>query len=728
VKSGDPLEWLLPEAGAREQAELRRVVQALRVLRADLLRPGTRSVEPSWFRARGELEDLTRLEAVRALESVLAAHLAALRPADSFLPVPPARLTLDEAWRRLLARRLCAPAPPGASLVRAALALVACGAGLGTPGFWAEYWRAAFAHVEQGPHPRRWERELVAVRAARVRPRVLARFVGGLAAAELERGAPARAFALLRAHAPLWRLDAGLARLAHWSALVLHAPTQRDPAPGEPLPLTLAELARDDPRWGACLAGPALGGAPRLYRALPGCSELGVRVRALWSRADGRVELLRLEGPGIPSARVELLRRHPAAALLALEKACAPLVERTPPGAHSVALQGAFLGAEARALAFVPFVSAGASLCWQLEWSHALTPCRAQLASLGPLGARAGSELVPCVPVPREDPRALALAPAQRLLAAVGVTRFVCFAPGTPARRLAGRGLEPRETDLARAGETLPAGHFVVELRAGERSLARVFGAGEASLATHASAALAPLTEGLFAASFRAVERSEGRADPWWDPAASAHARLATLAPRGPWLLVGPPSSGRHTLARALLYRAGFEPRDLGRILTGPLREPLAPGTVWIGAPSSAAPAGHLVHVPGLSEQRDELASILRHLTRAGGRIPLALRDDGLAQLWRQDWSGGWAQLLALLEGLAQSTAPIAAAEVRAALLASGVEPRLRRASVAGAELVSLLAATRHRSGSPNLTRAGRWLGWNARTLARRLGTRSARE
>lgn len=42
--NADPLEWLLPEAGARERAELRRVVQALRVLRADLTRPGTRSV------------------------------------------------------------------------------------------------------------------------------------------------------------------------------------------------------------------------------------------------------------------------------------------------------------------------------------------------------------------------------------------------------------------------------------------------------------------------------------------------------------------------------------------------------------------------------------------------------------------------------------------------------------------------------------------------------------
>ena len=54
--SADPLEWLLPEAAPGERAELRRVVQALRVLRADLSRPGARSVEPSWFRARGELE------------------------------------------------------------------------------------------------------------------------------------------------------------------------------------------------------------------------------------------------------------------------------------------------------------------------------------------------------------------------------------------------------------------------------------------------------------------------------------------------------------------------------------------------------------------------------------------------------------------------------------------------------------------------------------------------
>ena len=97
--SADPLAWLLPEAAPGERAELCRVVQALCVLRADLARPAALSVAPSWYRARGELEDLARLEAVRALEALLAAHLAALRTAASFLPLPAVRLGLDEAWR-----------------------------------------------------------------------------------------------------------------------------------------------------------------------------------------------------------------------------------------------------------------------------------------------------------------------------------------------------------------------------------------------------------------------------------------------------------------------------------------------------------------------------------------------------------------------------------------------------------------------------------------------------
>jgi hypothetical protein len=315
------------------------------------------------------------------------------------------------------------------------------------------------------------------------------------------------------------------------------------------------------------------------------------------------------------------------------------------------------------------------------------------------------------------------------LLRSLGVTRYACFAPGSPGEWLAGSGLACDPAQLARAtgGGVLPAGLAALELRAGARLLARLFLACESSELVRVTQALAPLLEALLCADFRVAERAGGRVDPCWDPAAPLLVATRALDPRGPWCVVGPRGSGRRTLARALLHRAGLDPEDPARLVKGALPPLLAPGTVWIGASEGGVAPERCVRVPPLSARRTELAPILRHLTRPGGQVPLVLADEGLAALWRQDWST-WPELLEGLALLARLAGPITAAEVRQARLARELDYRASRGEVSARELDALLAETRHRSGNPNLARAARWLGWRTETLLQRLPPSSTRE
>jgi len=695
--NSDPLEWLLPEAPPRERAELRRLVQALGLLRTDQARPGARSVEPSWSRARGELDALSRRETLRALDTLLGAYLAALLPADAFLPLPAAPLALDEAWRVLLARGQLVPPHPGEPLVRGARALLARGLELGAPDPWCTFWRAAFEHAEHGRAPGRWQRELSRGRAARTRPRVLARFVGGLAASELERGAPARALQVLTAQAPLARLDPGLVRLTSWCEALLGRPAPSTPTAVTPLPRALFELASEDPRYAAAFPGQPGAGSLRPLKLHQPCVELGASVlTVLECGRSGAARVLHLEGAT-------------GALAAALAQAVAPRapLERAWRHGADAPWASALGGARTRALVRLALPASGTTRWLQLEWSHALVPCRARLLEL----ARSfvlDEQRPTCVPVVREpsDPRAPVLAQALRQLRARGVERLAAFEPLAPARPLFVLGPMTRVEHLARAGEPAARalGLATYELRLGARSLARVHAAAPVECL---AAALEPLAPELLCASFRALELVRGRSDPWFLPEHLLHGWSPEQ--RGPWWLRGPPGSGRRTRARALLFAAGFDPDEPGRILAQEERRVPEAGEVRIAAASAAAPVGVVtIELAPLAARRAELAALLAHLARTR-RPPLALNDEALAELWRRDWEG-FAVLGEVLDALAPGGPGLDADAVRRALAELGLAPLAQRAPV-GADLALALAETRHRNGATNRARAARWLG-----------------
>jgi hypothetical protein len=100
----DPLVWLLPEAGEEERSRTRRLVTALRLLRDDARAVRSRCGAPGWERAKGELERFQRAHALRAIEGLLHAHLAAVLPRDSFLDLGAPALSYEDSWRVLLCR------------------------------------------------------------------------------------------------------------------------------------------------------------------------------------------------------------------------------------------------------------------------------------------------------------------------------------------------------------------------------------------------------------------------------------------------------------------------------------------------------------------------------------------------------------------------------------------------------------------------------------------------
>jgi len=697
--NADPLEWLVPDALPPERAELRRLVQALRLLHADGARPGARSVEPSWQRARGELEEVARREALRALETLLVAHLAALLPGDSFLPLPAAPLALDEAWRILLARQLFVPPRPGEALASGARALVARGLALGAPAEWARVWRTTLEHAERGLEPRRWEREVTRARAQRTRPRALARLVAGWAASELERGAPARALAVLQAHAPLARLEPALLGLGDGCVTLLGRPAPVGRAAWTPLPRGLHELAQADARFAAAFAGTPSSSALRPAAGCDARRAFGAELVALLEHdGGGRARLVQLEGaaPALESALAHV--RAPGQPLLRVWRhgTQAPLAAALG-GARTRALAGLELGRSA----------SGAARWLQLEWSHALLPCGARLLEFARAfvpGARPSTRR--SARAASGDPRLPLLTRLVRRLRAQGIVGVAFFEPGVPARALLAQGPGLRLGRLAREGEQAARalGLATHELTCGARALLRVHArAAPAQL----SAALAPAGMEFLCAQFRALERARGRGDPWLLPAHLAPAAAAGF--RGPFWIKGPPGAGRDTLARALLHAAGHAPDEPGRCAAAPALRAQDGGWAWCAGPDERAPAGVLeLSLVALAERRAELAALLLHLARA--QVPaLALTDEALAELWRRDWEG-FAVLAEVFAALAAGGPRVALEDVRRVLAARGLRAPARRCP-AGADLEQALAATRHRNGQENRARAARWLG-----------------
>ncbi len=613
------LGWLLPDARAEEQAVVRRVITALRLLRDDArLRAGRRAA-PSWQRARKELEFLERRVQRRAIDALLHAYLSALRSADSFLDLGPRTLEYDVAWRTLLSWPEATQAgfppaptePPCAVIER----LLAAGETNGASPYWRQWWGACARHVA-GPlaeAEQHWETLLRSALGSGTRAPFRARLVAGLAAARLELFQPARAWALHDRHAELVVADPSLRRLLGWSALLCGQESSArrllQGTPAVALPASLAELREDWPAWGAYLTGSCATPAflpeseRRLDRKALGALLLGVFAR----HTDGRTEVLALDAPGELRAEVERRLQTVSAPGTLLAGA---LLRRARCAEGQAAPADSLGGSRTRAL----FLAAirdprGEFAGWiQLESTHQLLPSAATLSGLArawrvallaargkaPCHARDGAGLAPCSDTyAADDPRAEF---ARQLFAGLGPLlgwRAYWIEPGPGAARVraehggalgdwserpgGGRIAWRAQTERTLSSHLgQPADSIHAEAASGfalpllEARGARVLGVlvlesartelAAEGLRAAARAALALLEPVWWATSFRAACRAHDGRDIAWELCGRF---LQSLAPalevaagsRAPLLLVGPPGAGRRTLARWLHFR-----------------------------------------------------------------------------------------------------------------------------------------------------------------------------
>lgn len=246
---------------------------------------------------------------------------------------------------------------------------------------------------------------------------------------------------------------------------------------------------------------------------------------------------------------------------------------------------------------------------------------------------------------------------------------------------------------------------------------------------------------------------------------------------RAPLALVGPTGSGRRTLARWVALEAARAAADgaappralevgLERLAHGAqlawleraqrdaaARDRAAPCALLSAAPRSLAEQGvlapevaarlasHALHLPALSEARQRVPALARHLlaraTARAGAAPLGLDDAAVALLWRGAWPCNVLDLASVMERLvAEAEAPargrgatdragrvVGAAAVEAALVGVGLAPVARLPSRAPqvTDLAAALWVTRTGGGRTNKVRAAAWLGWDTETLGHRL-------
>lgn len=398
----DVLALLLPEASAEERSEIRRVITALRLLRDDARVREARRVEPSWWNARRELEQLERQRCARAIEGLLHAYLSAVRPPDSFLDLGPSPMEHGAAWRILLCESELGPARPPDPFepARAVIErLLAAARKVGAAPECCDLWSARADHVLKTPAEAEqcWKNALRSARVAGARPQLVARYVAGLVAARLERFDPARAFMLHSAAPELMALEPSLQRSLGWAALLCGevdvARELLDPFrdPRARLPLPMAELRSAVPEWSGLLCGtkpegaPSSGAAIRAERHMFGALLLGVFVR----QGSAPPRILTLDAAQDLRARARRLMASASSHWAPEELSCVRRLHRH--AGEPGPLPAALAGGRTVALAKAPMLdAAGCSRGWlQLESEHHLLPSSAQLEALAHAACRA---------------------------------------------------------------------------------------------------------------------------------------------------------------------------------------------------------------------------------------------------------------------------------------------------------------------------------------------------
>ena len=214
-----------------------------------------------------------------------------------------------------------------------------------------------------------------------------------------------------------------------------------------------------------------------------------------------------------------------------------------------------------------------------------------------------------------------------------------------------------------------------------------------------------------------------------------------------PVFLYGPTGSGKELVARLLSFESGetlhvvhLETDDLDHEelveISRTRRVAILSREPWRG---SAAASGFdpelsewlqrsAIHVPGLSERRDEIFGLVhalaqRFASEQSRRVP-RFDAEVLAWLWRQAWPGNVRELARLvtrfvLADVEQVTLAVLEAEARA--IGTTLRRRVPSKRPRRELLDAALDEARNKNGSINKTRAARLLGWDPDTLARHL-------
>lgn len=401
----EPLEVLLPEVSSAVRAEVGRIVNVLRLLRADTSASASPRAAIPFDRARGELSRQDGEQQARALEDLLRHHLAAHFGSGSFAWLGEPLLGVQAAWRALAvpsAPDLLSPVSlpePGERALSVARRLVGALERLGRrPGL--SLWRARLEHAGAGPRAGAAAFQALLGEASEGEALAVPEGPAALAGAcecLLDRGAVGEAFGLLSDHSEWFASDERLRWLWVWTLLARgEVSAAEDTSAGlepwrGPLPAALIDLRSVFPEAAAAL--PGRGSLPSCAppvpaRAVRSRREFGAGVLALFRfEADGGARAVWLDAaPGLREDLEEWLADRFDAHQDAHQPEHALVIEAAVQVAHGARGRppAGALGARALALALVPFLDgAGDVAGWlHVECEHHLLPSRERLERL----------------------------------------------------------------------------------------------------------------------------------------------------------------------------------------------------------------------------------------------------------------------------------------------------------------------------------------------------------